>query len=68
MMAKTMVNIDGVVAFRGFGNNQFPTKVITYKNADYIVPDWSVNHDGGDEDDGETKLFALALAQLRKGK
>lgn len=29
----------------------------------YMVVDWSVNHDDGDEDDGESKAIAAWLAR-----
>jgi uncharacterized protein YpmS len=51
------LNYEGVLAFRSVGSIDFPVKVIHYLKSYYVVPDWSVNHDPGDEDDGEHKLI-----------
>lgn len=50
-----MINYEGIYAFSTPGTD-FPVKVLRYKGAIYMVPDWGVNHDGGDEDDGLHKM------------
>lgn len=50
--------------FRSSGSEDFPVKVMSYRNEVLIVPDWGVNHDPGDEDDGEHKSINLYLKQL----
>lgn len=49
-----MINYDGLYAFSTPGAD-FPVRVVQYRHSVYMVPDWSVNHDPGDEDDGEHK-------------
>lgn len=44
----------------------FPVKVLRYRKEYLVVPDWSTNHDDGDEDDGEHKL-AVAMTAGRAG-
>ena len=58
-----IINDDGVKAFRAPDVFDFPTRVIYYNNSVYMVPDWSVHHDHGDEDDGEEKLVAMYLKE-----
>ena len=59
----TVLNDAGVKAFRGPDVFDFPTKVVYYKNEMLIVPDWSIHHDHGDEDDGEEKAVARYLKE-----
>jgi hypothetical protein len=56
-VARDMINYDGIIAFCPEYVEGFPFKVISYRGGVYMVPDWSVNHDAGDEDDGEHKLL-----------
>lgn len=57
------MNYDGIIAFTSAGVENFPFKVVYYLGGIYMVPDWSVNHDPGDEDDGESKLVARYLLE-----
>lgn len=56
------LNYEGVLAFRSEGAKDFPVKVMHYQKVYYVIPDWSVNHDSGDEDDGEHKLSQRGLS------
>lgn len=59
----TQINYDGIIAFTSAGVENFPFKIIYYRNSVYMVPDWGVNHDSGDEDDG---MHKMAEAYIRE--
>lgn len=59
------INYEGVQTFRSTGADDFPVKVIYYRREMLMVPDWDVNHDHGDEDDGESKLINAYLKERK---
>lgn len=57
------LNYEGIETFRSVGCEDFPVKCIYYRGQYLIVPDWSIHHDPGDEDDGEHKAIMKALKE-----